>query len=130
MITNATKEQLERAMLHINRQYFNGNICFKGWKEQGRHLQFTLTVHDSKGPGSRHSHTGRRIAAACWHAHGYLFEALFKVDPRIWVQVSLHGNQRITIEGGNWQDRNIGSVAQPMLYSEACDCEYVPGIGG
>lgn len=123
MITNATREQLDRALTEINWRYFNSNIRLKNWKYQGKRLQFTLTVHDSHGLGSRHSHTGRRIAAACWHAHGYLFEQLFKINPDAWVQVSLHGNQRITIDGGNWQDRNIGSVAQPMLYSEACDCE-------
>jgi len=22
-----------------------------------------------------------------------------------------------------WQDRNIGSVLEPMYYSQACDCE-------
>jgi hypothetical protein len=121
MITNATKAQLDSALDYINGRYFNGNIKLKNWKEQGRRLRFTLTVHDSRGPGSRISHTGRRIAAACWHAHGHLFDALFVINPRIWIQATRTRAARIT--GGNWQDRNIGSVAQPMLYSEACDCE-------
>ena len=30
--------------------------------------------------------------------------------------------KKINRETGNWEDWNIGSIAFPLMYSEACDC--------
>ena len=133
---NCTKENLIEALRLINETEdfdrfggpdgnFKGNICFKRFDAQGRGFIFTLTVKDSRGLGARRSHKGRRIAAACWHAHGRFFEALFRVAPDARVFSSFYrraGNGWITREHGNWIDGEIGSAYQPMNMSEACDC--------
>ena len=118
MKTNATVNQLRDALTEVNER-FEGNIRFKTLVPSGKRVSFTLTVNDSKGKGGRRSHTGRRIAAACWHVHGYFFEALLKIDSEIFITSSIG---RIDKSGGNWQNRNIGSIMYPMYYSEACDC--------
>ena len=119
MKTTATKEQLERALAHVNKS-FDNNIT---WKREPHAISskrngFTLTVKDSSKPGGRRSHTGRRVAAACWHVHGEFFEFLFE-DGVNFIQA---GRTVMKDNRDNWMDWNIGSIAQPMYYSEACEC--------
>jgi hypothetical protein len=123
---NASGSDLCKALFHVN-SVFGGNIEFKNMQSiSARRVRFTLTVHDSRGPGARLSPSGRRIAAACWHVHGLFFEELFKACPNAEIRGG-HDPKTgrpllITADGGNWQDRNIGSVAEPFLYSRACGC--------
>ncbi len=122
MITNATSEQLNRALEIVNVRY-DGNIAFKdiGYSSPSRR-RFTLKARDCHGKGGRWNPTHTRHVGncACWHVHGHFFEALFKEHRNIWVRSQ---GQKIDVNGGNWKDRNIGSQYQPCLYSEACDCE-------
>lgn len=119
-----TESQLHEALEAINKQYAD-NIRFKRLDQQGRNFRFTLTVASSKAPGGRLGfpdyNTGkqRHIAAACWHVHGEFFEALFSINPEAEI-VTASG--KIDRTGGNWQDRNIGSLYRPLYYSEACQC--------
>jgi hypothetical protein len=63
------------------------------------------------------------MISACWHVHGDFFDALFKIQPNAVVQVSAGGETRnITIDGGNWQDMNIGSEVYPLMMSTLCGC--------
>jgi hypothetical protein len=125
MLTNASWDDLQHALLEINNTRYDRNIRFKKWRDEGtreKRIRFTLTVVSSRGPGARRSGTGRRIAAACWHAHGHFFEALFRINPLAWVKVDRQGKIKITEDYGNWQDCTIGSRAMPMMFSEACEC--------
>ena len=119
-LSYATAEDLREALKAVNELY-NDNIMFK--RLDGK--IFTLRVKDSKGAGARRGYNftksgeRRRLISACWHVHGDFFEALFKVNPRAVVHA---GRRKITAEGGNWQDWNIGSLITPLYHSEACDC--------
>ena len=139
---NCTKENLENALAIINKSIvintgyygnqidsYDGNVVFKRIESQGKGFIFTLKVKDSKGPGARRSHSGRRMAAACWHVHGRFFEALFRIAPEARVFSSFYKRSNtgkcegwITKENGNWKDGQIGSMFQPMMMSEACEC--------
>ena len=121
---------------------FKGNIRFKKLETQGKGFSFTLSVlstHHGKGKnkiallGVRRSassyQSGRLISAACWHAHGRFFDALFSLAPAArvyssWFKRSDTGKFGAWIDanGGNWQDGQIGSMAYPIMYSEACTC--------
>jgi len=120
MKTTASIEQLNKALKAINKQY-KGNIIYNREPEQisKNRVSFTLKVKDSNKTGARRGHTGRKMISACWHVHGDLFDALFKIKPDVLI---LAGTQRITAEHGNWIDRNIGSIMSPLYYSEACIC--------
>lgn len=122
MKTTLNKIDLDRALELVN-EHYDGNIEYKDVNElNGRKWQtnFTLKAKDSRGKGGRINHTGRRVGnAACWHVHGHLFTAIFSIDPMAEV---MSGGRKITALEGNWEDRNIGSLFQPMYYSEACDC--------
>ena len=117
---NTNRNEMEKALVVINKKY-KRNITWKRF-DDGKTINFTLTVKSSKGPGGRIGFTGRRVAAACWHVHGDFFDALFGINPAA-VIVSM--GERISINGGNWQDKNIGSQIQPMYYSEACECNRI-----
>lgn len=114
---NTNQMEMEKALQVINLKYDN-NITWKRF-DNGKTINFTLTVKTSKGKGGRISQKGRRIAAACWHVHGDFFDALFNINPDA-IIVSM-GN-KIDINYGNWQDRNIGSMMQHFMYSESCEC--------
>jgi len=128
--SKTTSGQLFKALEALNLKYDN-NIVFKRFPEDinraGTRQRFTITVRDSKETGSRRSADGRRIAAACWHVHGHLFDEILKVNPAAVIQTGLQGARKIYIDDngttcGNWEDSNIGSQMQPCMASEACEC--------
>jgi hypothetical protein len=112
--------ELEKALNLVNERY-KGNITFKKLEPKGKRVNFTLTVNNTKDPGYRRGFQGRKVSAACWHAHGHFFECLFQVNPKAEVFSRWTGHW-ITQHGGNWQDKNIGSLYRPLEYSAACDC--------
>lgn len=118
MKTNATTQELNAALEAVNRK-FEGNITIAVNAISRNRNSFTLGVISSRGAGSRIGFTGRRVSAACWHVHGYFFDELIKINPAIWVKSSM---ATVDVNGGNWQDRNIGSAYSPLYYSDACDC--------
>lgn len=118
---NTTPDQLRLALAKVNKT-FKGNVAFETFEPGRSSVKFTLRTLDSTKPGSRRGQTGRRMAKACWHVHGKLFEALLAINPEA-VIISRGGpGAVIDRNGGNWQDANIGSVLQPLMMSEACDC--------
>jgi len=142
IVKNATMENLQAALDVVNARYA-GNIKFKTLETKGRRISFTLTVKQTSvftpqslvsgrkvtmtAPGVSVGREGRRIAAACWHAHGDFFDALFKIAPDagIYSSGSLatpRAGKWITKDGGNWQDWNKGSAYMPVMASQCCEC--------
>ena len=129
MQTNATHAELVVALDLVNKRY-GGNVEFNRLEQRAKRTVFTLKVKDAHGPGHRCGFSinknGKRrvLSSACWHVHGHFFEALFKVNPKLWVisgSIS-SGPQKITKTGGNWQNWNVGNMVNPLQMSEACDC--------
>ena len=131
---NCTKNDLYAALRRINRKY-EGNVVFNQHPEKryGKGLIFTLKVKNSHGLGHRRGQPRfrgfgepveydkrRHMPSACWHVHGDFFDVLFKIRPEA---VITSRSQKITKDGGNWEDCNIGSQLIPYMFSEACDCE-------
>lgn len=121
---NVTYEQMEHA-LHIVNEKYGGNVQWNRFERKGNQFHFTLRVRESSGPGHSLGYvlTSKgnryRLVSACWHVHGDFFDALFICNPYAVIK-SL--GKTITINGGNWQDRNVGSIVNPIDWSEKCDC--------
>jgi hypothetical protein len=114
MYTNATIDQLKQALKEVNKRY-NGNISFNTLDQKtSKRVSFTLKAISGQ-PGSRLSHSGRKLPKASWHVHGHLFDALFSIDRNIYV---LSLGKKITANSGNWEDRQIGSIASPCYFSD------------
>lgn len=128
--------QLMKALEVINTKY-EDNMDFKRVEKVsnsrggGETWRVTLKPKNARNPGGR---TGffltskgnpMHVSAGCWHAHGDFFDALLKINPEIVIQVAgprkIYKNKYGENEG-NWEDRNIGSLYQPMYYSSACHC--------
>lgn len=117
---NVIEKEMFAALRATNKKFAN-NVEFNRFDATGKNFNFTLKVKSSKGKGARRGFQGRRLINACWHVHGTFFEELFKIQPQAIVVSS--GVGKITKDEGNWQDRNIGSIMQPMMFSDACDCD-------
>ena len=120
-----TTAQMESALATANKAY-DGNLTFKTFVPQNNGgVHFTLTVRDSKAPGARRSHTGRRIAAACWHAHRDFMAAIFDLAPDAVLRSYLavyKGKSGFERDYPATGYANISSIMQPMEHRHACDC--------
>lgn len=117
-LRNVTKQEIETALLNTNKK-FEDNIIFNRFESKGKNFNVTLKVKNSKCPGARIGFSGRAMTAACWHVYGTFIEEILNLNNNA-VIVSM--GEKITINGGNWVDKNIGSIMNPMLYSDACRC--------
>lgn len=120
MKTTATTSQLNEALSYVNKLY-DSNVMFRNIEQLSKNrVTFTLRTKESRKAGSKVSWTGRHIPAACWHVHGHFFEYLFKKYPG--VKIWSFGKLMLS-NADNWKDQNIGSIACPVFFSEACECE-------
>ena len=124
-IKGITTQQLYQAVQTASKEY-DGNIRFKREPEAiGNFLHFTLTVNNSREHGGRISHSGRRVAALCWHGHRDVMREIFKLAPDALLITALaryegiEGFEDLFEETGY---RNIGSMYAPMDMCEACHC--------
>lgn len=121
---NTNREEMEKALAVINKKY-NNNIIWNRFDE-GKTINFTLRCKSSKEAGHRRGFPsfdgkeGKRLTSACWHVHGDFFDALLVINEN--AVIISGGSLKIDKNGGNWQDRNIGSQMRPLYFSEACDC--------
>ena len=130
-IRYATKDQIEKALQETN-TIFDNNVVFNRFSPAGKHFAVTLKTSDSHGSGSRLGFPeynwqtreivkkGKHMAIACWHVYGVFFDKLFEQNRDI--EIISNGEKITRSNGGNWNDRNIGSQMFPMAYSDACEC--------
>ena len=110
MRTNASIEVLRQALENVNTDH-GYKLTFNMLEQKGNRVHFT--IKSASGiPGARESASGRNRPCASWHAHGYLFDEIFRLDrsATIWS-----GDKKITISGGNWQDIRIAGPAYPGM---------------
>lgn len=128
IVKGITEKQLEQGLNLVNTLYDN-NIKLndvKSLNKKGNRLRFTLRVKDSSKVGSRHGfhvcNNGeyRKTNSVCFHGHGDFFESLFKINPD--CEITSRGN-KINKSNGNWEDFQVGSLLNPMMFSWMCtDC--------
>lgn len=136
IIRNVTFEDLDRALEQLNKKY--QNIIWNRFEQTAKTTYaITLRVVSSHGLGSRLGqsiHTSKKgkefrvhLINACWHVYGDFFDTLLNINPKAVITTAM---ARIYVNEygqivGNWSDRNIGSMMEPLSYSEACDCNNV-----
>ena len=125
IVKNASESEIRQALALVNRD-FDNNLEFNNYERISEtRIRLTLKVRDSKKKGSKLGYNGRHIINACWHAHGYFFEALLSIQPKAVIKSAL---ATITANSGNWTDTNIGSIMEPLYFSEACECDKFEDI--
>jgi hypothetical protein len=115
-----------RAAVTVASTKYDGNIVFKREPEkEGKAVRFTLTVWNSRNPGSRMSPSGRRIAACCWHGHRDVMKAVFAINPDARIKTALADYRGLDDFDAKYEDTgrtNIGSQMEPMDIEDACNC--------
>lgn len=122
-----TPHDLYAAVQKVSDEQYAGNLTFKRHPSRsGNFYNFTLTVLDSSKPGARRSPSGRRIAAACWHAHRDVLRLIFErfKDAKFVSAVETYdGHAEFHRNFEETGDRNIGSQMEPCAHADACECE-------
>ncbi len=128
IIRNATATQLYKAVRATAEDY-ERNVRFKNGpdpvNQKGTGHRLTLTVHSSSKPGGRRSHSGRKVAAACWHVHRDFMRHLYRLAPEAVIQSALatyRGAEDFEQTFEETGDRNMGSAFQPCAVRNACKC--------
>ena len=103
MKTNVSKEIVLQAIAKVNTEQ-GYQIELNRSDYTGKWFNFTLKSK-SKIPGARISTSGRNLPCASWHAHGFIFDAIFKIVPDAMI-IAL--GKKITKNENNWQDMPIG----------------------
>lgn len=114
MKTNATFHELNLALAIVNKKYTGNISLFDVSNVSKNRVRFRLKAIAGLN-GARKSPDGKNLPFASWHVHGEFFDALFSIREDIFIY---SGGKKITIAGGNWEDRNIGSIMQPCDFSE------------
>ena len=121
LIKYASEKEIHRALDLLNKLY-KDNIDYNNFSRKGKHFNVTLRVKDSSEKGARRGFQNRRkMINACWHVYGDFFDLL--MDLNFEIVIISAGEQISYYSGTNWQDRNIGSLYEPLMYSQACECE-------
>ena len=113
MKTTATELTVKKAIELVNKEkgYF---ISLNRCDQQGKYFNFTLKAETGK-PGARYSHSGRHLPSASWHAHGYVIDKIFELQPES-IIYSL--GEKFNVNTWYWQDKNVGSIMNPVQFSE------------
>lgn len=114
MKTTAKQETVKKALEAVNSEY-GYRLEFNRADQSGKWFNFTIQSGKSGVPGSRTSHSGRKLKSASWHAHGYLFDKILEMDPQAVIKTA---GKAIDINGGNWEDWNCGSDHSPCYISK------------
>ena len=111
MKTTATRQQVADAIASVNTER-GYEIKLNRNDQQGKWFNFTLKTRGGI-PGARTSWSGRNLPSASWHAHGYVMDKIFELNPDA-VIVSLG---KKLYAGFEWEDTQIGSRANPVYFS-------------
>lgn len=99
MKTTASRFEVIRAINAVNEKYGYQLRLNTDVYKQGK---YSFTLNSPSGvPGALTAANGRNIPKASWHAHGYVFDEIFKINPDavIWS-----AGRKMTKNEGNWQD--------------------------
>lgn len=132
----STTLELTKIINTVSKKYYKRNLMFNRLEYNGKTIQFTLKVKDSKGPGHRRGlkflgfdrgyQLGKRLSSACWHAHRDVMKELFKQFPGARLK-SMHADYRGHVDFlfhyEETGDINIGGSLFPVRFQDACDCD-------
>jgi len=127
IIKGISLKELNESLKELN-NFYDNNIKLNNHRvlnKNGTRHRLTLRVKDCNGYGSRHGFCEnkngeyRRTNSVCFHGHGDFFEMLFKRNDKCEIRSM---NSLITVEYGNWINRNVGSSMYPILFSDMCEC--------
>lgn len=101
-------------------------LSFDFTSQRGASFRGRIVPVSSHVKGARRSASGRRICAACWHAHRDVLAALFDAVPAAKVSTAMAvylGQLGFERQFPKTYWTNVGSESMPATYGQLCDCE-------
>jgi|SRR5579864_3257581 len=98
----------------------------KSWitRQKKNGFTFTLSLGSSRR-FQRVGNTGRKVFAVCYHGHYDFMKAVYDKDPNARIVSSMAKYENIEsfeLQAPELAYRNIGSIIEPLEYSQACLC--------
>ncbi len=125
-LANVTACQLRMIVSVVSDESYAGELIFEREPEgNGKWVHFTLRTVNGKSPGARRTHTGRRLAKACWHAHRDVMQLLFDTHPDavlVTMLATYDGRDDFLATFPDTGATNLGSIAAPLRADAACEC--------
>jgi hypothetical protein len=121
---NCTVDDVNDAIEVANREH-GYDLSFAYTSGNGSRFRGRFIPETSRSHGSRISPDGRRIKAACWHAHRDVLAVLFEIKPDAKVTTEMakyHGREMFRAAFPATEYRNVGSACRPASYGDLCDC--------
>ncbi len=125
-VKGVTIQELRAIVARVGFYCYCENLEFNREPEkQGNFIFFTLRTKESAKPGHRRSHSGRLGYTACWHVYRDVFEEILHMHTEA-IIVTCHaryeGVDDFLIKFPATGLVNVGSMAYPLLFQDACDC--------
>ncbi len=115
---------VESAVRVVSEVGYGGNIVIKSIGPKGSlSTSFTIQPRDSRLPGARRSGEGRRIKAACWHAHRDVLLEIFRNHPHAKLRSAVFkcdGLDEFLDRVNMTRYQNVGSQAVPAYPADLC----------
>jgi hypothetical protein len=122
-VLNCSHEDLRDAALESDVELYNVHCLTR------THRTHRLTLRplwpQALRKWQRVSPRGRKVHAVCWHGHLAFMRSLYKRNPEAKIrtaQMDYNSAQDLEAQKMESYHTNIGSVAFPSKYGEACDC--------
>ena len=130
ILSGITKHEISKALAMTNK-LFDGNVIINNYScmnAKGTRHRVTLRVRNSSGPGARlgfhrnNDGNRRKLINLCWHGYGTFIDNIFEVRADAKVSNLITGKMD-DVDSWYWHDRQIGSMMDPMWFSDACECK-------
>lgn len=140
-VWNATEDQIRQAIRETGLKVYGEWIDYgmpNGIERDGRALRFRLGIdttqtRDADGflpyqrmstmrPGIHYQHTGRKIAAVCWHGHRDFMLALFRLAPDARIKTALADYRGADDFERKYRQTYGNGNHYNLSYGQACNC--------
>jgi hypothetical protein len=126
-INGLTLAEFTEVVDRISRETYDGNVIVESNAHDAGNNRCVarIKVKDSSGTGSRRAVSGRRMAAACWHAYRDVIHAVLEAYPNAKIDTGMekyHGMSEFLRLYPDTANKNIGNMYQSIFMPDMCEC--------
>lgn len=114
----------EHSTASLGKAANEAGVILNNLRTDGNGFRFTLALDGERY--RRLSHMGKKVAAVCWHGHREFMLNLFTYEPNaklVTAMATYDGVDEFCFKATDTGFKNIGSIAKPMKYIDACTCK-------
>lgn len=132
-IFGVSADDARKALIGVGDVKYDRNLrvkdaCDKSTRN-GPRCTITIGVQSSFERGARRSASGRRVAAACWHAHYDVMLAILDINPEARIttgrigKIVYNGREDFLQIAPDTAHINVGNAWHFVRIANLCECE-------